>query len=40
VAFVESFGQGQWIGDFEAEGPAHQDIIELASAVRRALKKN
>ena len=40
VAFVESFGQGQWIGDFEAEGPAHQDIIELAAAVRRTLKKS
>jgi len=39
VAFVESFGQGQWIGEFEAEGPAHQDVIELAASVRRALKR-
>ena len=39
VAFVESFGQGQWVGDFQPEGPAHQDIIELASVVRKTFKK-
>jgi chromosome partitioning protein len=39
VAFVESFGQGQWIGDYEPDGPAHQDIQELGAAVRKALKK-
>lgn len=38
VAFVESFGEGQWIGDFEPGGPAYADIEELGNAVRKVLK--
>jgi chromosome partitioning protein len=39
VAFVEAFGEGQWIGDFEPRGAAHDDIEELATTVRKILKK-
>jgi chromosome partitioning protein len=39
VAFVESFGQGLWIGDHEPNGPAYEDIAELGAAVRKALKR-
>ena len=39
VAFVESFGEGQWIGDFEPNGPAYEDIEALGTAVKKVLKK-
>ena len=39
VAFVESFGQGLWIGDYEPNGPAYEDIEALASSVKKALKR-
>jgi hypothetical protein len=39
VAFVESFGEGLWIGDYEPNGPAYADIEELGTAVKKALKR-
>jgi chromosome partitioning protein len=38
TAFVESFGSGQWIGDYAPESPAHCDITSLAIAVKRILR--
>ena len=38
TAFVESFGAGQWIGDFAPDSPAHFDITSLAIAVKRTLR--
>ena len=39
VAFVESFGQGVWIGDYEPGGPAYEDIEALGAAVKMVLKR-
>lgn len=38
TAFVESFGAGQWIGDYAPQSAAHYDISSLAIAVKRALR--
>src|ERR1017187_5697070 len=38
TAFVESFGAGQWIGDYAPQSPAHYDITSLATAVKRTLR--
>jgi chromosome partitioning protein len=38
TAFVESFGAGQWIGDYAPQSPAHYDITSLAIAVKRTLR--
>ncbi len=38
TAFVESFGAGQWIGEYAPDSPAHYDIISLAIAVKRTLR--
>jgi chromosome partitioning protein len=38
TGFVESFGAGQWIGDFAPDSPAHFDITSLAIAVKRTLR--
>ena len=38
TAFVESFGAGQWIGDYAPDSPAHFDITSLAIAVKRTLR--
>jgi chromosome partitioning protein len=38
TAFVEAFGAGRWIGDFQPHSPAHYDIASLAIAVKRSLR--
>ena len=38
TAFIESFGAGQWIGDYAPRSAAHYDIASLAIAVKRALR--
>lgn len=38
AAFIDALTEGQWIGDYAPESPAHDDITALALAVKRRLK--
>jgi chromosome partitioning protein len=38
AALVDSFSAGQWIGQYAADSPAHQEIAALARAVARAAR--
>ncbi len=35
TAFVDAFGAGQWIGDFEPKGKAFDEIVALSRAVAK-----
>jgi chromosome partitioning protein len=39
AAIVDAFGAGQWIGDFAPDSAGHQDIQDLASTIRKRLKR-
>ena len=37
AVFVDSFTAGQWVGDYQPNGPAHSDVNALVRTIKRRL---